>query len=195
MTDKSNTTIRITAEDLKLLFAVKLHVNKTEARTNLVGVHFCDGKMVATDGHTLAVAAIGFDPMEPVTVPLAAFEHVKPRKGEVLIEMSGDKVTVSQGGVSVEERKVAGKYVDYRRAISGAKNSSGEVADFPVAIMKKLVDTHKALRHRADDAETIIHHNGSSVAYVDVGEPQLAVFVMPMRTERKTSSAPDWSFI
>lgn len=186
------TTTTITV-DSNLLCAVRVHAAKKDVRVFLNGIHFAGKRLIASDGNSLAIAQLGCEVAEPVTVPATALKHIKPGKGDVRIEIDGKILTISQSGVSVQSVSLGGKYIDISRAIAPARVPSGKPAAYSAKMLKKLVATHTALQRCDVGSETIIHYNGHDVAYVDVQEPRLAVFIMPLRIDAASSVFPPWA--
>ncbi len=87
-------------------------------------------KLVATDGHRLAYAAMALEaklPRQEVIVPrktvLELAKLLSDNEGEVRVELSAAQAAFSFGGVELVSKLVDGKFPDYTRVIpSGHKN-------------------------------------------------------------------------
>jgi DNA polymerase-3 subunit beta len=87
-------------------------------------------KLVATDGHRLAYAAMALDaklPRQEVIVPrktvLELAKLLSDGEGEVRVELSATQAAFAFGGVELVSKLVDGKFPDYTRVIpAGHKN-------------------------------------------------------------------------
>ncbi len=126
--------IQVTAEDLaemirKTIFAV----SSDDTRSNLAGVYLDSGddgtrlRMVATDGHRLAVverAASGEAVQEGVILPRKGLAELakllQDQEGLVKLSISGSEASVEVGDCLLGMRLVEGTYPDYRQVLPDA---------------------------------------------------------------------------
>lgn len=155
--------------DSKVLCALKLFAAQKDIRYYLCGIFWEDDKMIATNGHMVAVAQVPERAATPVIIPNEAFALVKPNSGMV-------EVTPRAVG-SLTYTQIDGKYPPWRRIVP--TSTSGGVAQFDPENVALLGKAGKLI-----GGFPRIAHNGTSCAIVRFGERcDFFAAVMPYNVE------------
>lgn len=206
-----NITIPVPADIMR---AIRLFAATTDIRHYLNGVCVdvgpCGARLIATDGHMLAIAHVPFDGADIIVpfqaiIPNESLANVKAKNvNPVTLAMECEKDSTTQRQFTVRGDKVQvsgvtidGSFPNWQRVIP--KECSGELAQFNpryLGIIGKaadiLVGTVKSSSGNRFPSCPMIHHNGENAAIVNIRHDFLAV-VMPIRSDRKTIlDIPSW---
>jgi DNA polymerase-3 subunit beta len=159
-----------------------------------------DSRLVATDGHRLAIIKTGDVPDALPGDYLIPYDAIKAiKKGargfnNVDLEISGDEFLFREyGGILSGGKLLDGKFPDYQRVIPRIENMTGEAGSFNAAY---LADIQKALIELGQKLGAFkLHQNGpnNSAVTIDAGCGFLCV-VMPLKTDPAPTQSEADSF-
>lgn len=166
--------------DSKVLCALKLFAAQKDLRHYLNGIFWEDDKMIATNGHVVAMAQVPERATAPVIIPNEAFALVKPNRCMV-------EVTPCAVG-SLAYTPIDGQYPPWRRIVPTA--TSGEATQFDPEYVALLGKAGKLI-----GGFPRIAHNGGGGAIVRFGErDDFFAVIMPVNVEfaRKNMPPLEW---
>jgi DNA polymerase-3 subunit beta len=181
--------------------AVMLFAGKKDIRYYLNGACIDTGEhgahLVATDGHTLAVACISTEPLPAgqIIIPRDMLDGIKAgKKGNAIVTVTYDdtqapdikqrKITINNDGIESTMQELDGRYPDYRRVIP--KTLSGEIAQFQIEYLMRGQKAAEILGGKYCE----ILHNGNNTAVLATGHDDFIAIVMPIREIH--GKAQDW---
>lgn len=181
--------------------AVMLFAGKKDIRYYLNGACIDTGAhgahLVATDGHTLAVACISIEPLPAgqIIIPRDMLDGIKAGKKDHAVIVTFDdapendvktrKITINNDGIESSMDELDGRYPDYRRVIP--KTLSGEVAQFQIEYLMRGQKAAEILGGKFCE----VLHNGSNTAVLATGQDDFLAIVMPIRAIH--GKAQDWT--
>ena len=175
----------------KTLDAVALFAARKDTRYYLNGVLFemtpgcC--RVVATDGHTLAVATVYDDTIaenKSVIVPIDVIARL-PKAKTVDFDFSADVVSIRADGVELKTPPIDGRFPQWRRIIPATV--SGIAAQFAPDYVARVGKAAKLLGCKL---QPHIHHNGGvaplACPVTFFGRPDFTAILMPLKAAELT---------
>lgn len=206
-----NTTLTVEA---RYIAALSLFCGNPDDHECFSGICFeirqAESRLVATNGHMLAVARIQqkpenfFFPILDMIVPVHLFKSVTPSGsvkieiGDQLVRFSKDgaeilshyyQVTVTYDGITISGNSLDTPSPKWRKVIP--KKVSGELAQFNPNYIGMLGKVQETLEADSDATCVGIGHNGKGPALVEFSDRNFIAVVMPTSRE-PPSTAPDW---
>ncbi|CAB4147830.1 DNA polymerase III, beta chain, central [uncultured Caudovirales phage] len=185
--------------------AVMLFAGKKDIRYYLNGACIDTGEhgahLVATDGHTMAIACISTAPLPvgQIIIPRAMLDGIKSSKKDHAVIVTFDdapendvknrKITINNDGIESSMEELDGRYPDYRRVIP--KTLSGEVAQFQIEYLMRGQKAAEILGGKLCE----VLHNGSNTAVLSTHQDDFLAIVMPLRGSGVPAQdwiAPTW---
>jgi DNA polymerase-3 subunit beta len=207
----TNTTLTVEA---RYIAALSLFCGNTDDHECFGGICFeimqNESRLVATNGHMLAVARIQqkpenfFFPILGMIVPIHLFKSVTANGivqieiGDQLVKFGKDgseilsyhyPVTVTYDGTTISGNSIDTPSPNWRKVIP--KKVSGEIAQFNPNYIGLLGKAQETLREDYDSSWVGIGHNGKGPALVEFSDRNFIAVVMPT-TKENPSTAPDW---
>ncbi len=205
---QTNITIQINKTKLA---AAAIFAAKKDIRYYLNGVCLEIGnngaRLVATDGHAMIIINLlgpvtsGTETLEkPIQVILSnddikRFKPVKSRNAfanEITVTVEPKQsdgkqyIKVYDNGATFSFPAIDGHFPDYRRVFP--RTISGEAAQYNPNFLVKAHDAALMLGYKNPCVN--VGHNGPKAALVDIGAmDEVAIVLMPMRTEEKVNGA------
>lgn len=190
---------------------VACFMSKEDVRRHLNGVflEFGEGesRLVATDGHVLAVKRFVSDtqagqsfiiPADTVMRIIKAgstsfeFESLRiespdPDREGVTVVKNPLGCRISCPGITFDFQAIEGQFPDYRRVIP--KKTDGVASQFNLTLLNQFAKARRIYNRKVDSGFVCIEHNGDSPALVSIGDPNFVGVIMPARI---TPDSHDW---
>jgi len=195
--------------NLEVIQAIALFQAKQNIRYYLNGILLETGsdgaRLVATDGHTMAIANVSNDvfPAASIIIPRDMVDQLKgksichpifsfdagncsDRHSEDSVKTNYDIMINWQGNILVS-KEIDGMFPDYSRIIP-RQPASGEVAQYNPEYLTRIVKANQLLNGKNAKYPGICH-NGGNVGYVVLGD--FIALIMPIEA-KPSFEIPAW---
>ena len=186
--------------DINKLAAMKLFAAKKDVRYYLNGmlleIGSRESRLVATDGHVMAIIRLDFcrpGPTQQVIIPIEALKGIKRGRGDATITLSDSGSNVVDLRIESPTwqwacQSVDAAYPDWRKVLP--EKVSGEVAQFNADYLAAFQDAAVML----SGGLITVGHNGTGGALISINNDDFVGIIMPIRQKFEAlTGSPAWA--
>lgn len=183
----------------RVIVALRPHtVGPKDPRERLRGVCLSwsphGATLAATDGHALLAYRLDYDgePFAPVILPPDLLKQVKPVAGNVVIDVAGSALSMTQKQTTIVGQALEGTFPRWQKVVP--PTCSGVLAQYSGALLGKLWGSGRVLRGERPGIDRSpgchVYHNGEGPAVVDLHDENAIAVIMPWQPVKNQPEQP-----